>query len=94
MRNEHVNQGGDIHAHPEDHQPRLVPSGVFTRAAATGVSLPGVPGREVLVMNRSHPPIYPARPHPEDRVDWLDVLARLAGIVAMGIAALLLVVIW
>ena len=45
-------------------------------------------------MNRSHPPVYPTRPHPEDRVDWLDVLARLAGIVVLGVVALLVVAIW
>ena len=45
-------------------------------------------------MNRSHPPIYPTRPHPEDRVNWLDVLARLAGIVVLGVVALLVVAIW
>lgn len=44
--------------------------------------------------NRTHPPIYPARPHPEEGFDILDVVARLIGAVALLLVALLLVAIW
>ena len=45
-------------------------------------------------MNRTHPPTYPLRPHPEEGIDWLDVLGRVAGVVVLLVVALVVVALW
>jgi hypothetical protein len=45
-------------------------------------------------MNRTHPPTYPLRPHPEDRSDWLDVAGRVLIAGGLLLLAVLVVAVW